>query len=63
MIERAGTSRGGRARGGEVIPGDFLAVVVPSGSIAQVPTEFTQGSRQPDVQRDIQALEAAVWVR
>ena len=33
---------------------------VPSGGIAQVPTEFTQGSRQPDVQRDIQALEAAV---
>ena len=36
---------------------------VPSGGIAQVPTEFTQGSRQPDVERDIQALEAAVLGR
>jgi len=52
-------------QGGGQIPEVMLqtslgAASVPAGGIAQVPTEFTQGSDQPDVQRDIQALEAAV---
>ena len=51
MIERAEYLKGG-GRGGEVILETSLGTTsVPSGGIAQVPTEFTQGSRQPDVQR------------